>query len=125
MPPRRRHDRRRETTSDGNREDLVVRGDVGGVFVRSDRADENAQVVDESLIREVELFRTADTRTNAAVSAREGAGDCRHVAIASQALFDAVQQDKTNEYLKQAAGALARNDQDMALRIGSPEFQRR
>jgi hypothetical protein len=66
----------------------------------------------KSLIREVELFRSADTRTNISVSASEGAGDCRHVAMASQMLFDAVQQDKTNEHLKEAAAALARDDQE-------------
>ncbi|MEZ0224634.1 MAG: hypothetical protein ACAH83_08785 [Alphaproteobacteria bacterium] len=73
----------------------------------------------KKLITDAELFRTSDTRTNIAVAAEQGVGDCRHVAAATEALVSAVQQDRTSGYIRQAAESLAKGDQEGYQRLSA------
>ncbi len=70
---------------------------------------ENA-AASKKLVADAELYRASDTRTNLAVAAGEGIGDCRHVAAATEALVSAVQQDKTAGLIRDAAARLGAGD---------------
>jgi hypothetical protein len=64
----------------------------------------------QRLLNRGDVLLATDTRTNLAVAASEGIGDCRHVAAATEALVSAVQQDKTAGLIRQAAESLNSGD---------------
>ncbi|MEZ0260606.1 MAG: hypothetical protein ACAH80_06320 [Alphaproteobacteria bacterium] len=64
----------------------------------------------QRLVARGDVLLATDTRTNLAVAAAEGIGDCRHVAAATEALVSAVQQDKTAVLIRQAAESLNSGD---------------